>query len=664
MAWAIFLGVVAGVVLAILSNWLYDILRDRGVLPPRPSVKRILAVIAFAIPLIVLVALPNIIGSIQSKPSGSERNKVVELARLGRGSVGEVTWSPDGRLLAQATSVGLYLYDTNTYNDPNYIAEGFAIDSLSFSPDGQTIATTSDDGAMRVWSIPDGELVNSYGLPSGSLTRALYSPDKVHIASISNRSSIHVWNINQTSEPKHASFPSPVVAFAFTSDGTSLLIGLESGSIVMISVSNVQSIQVIADGLPTIRSLAISSDGTFLAAGVGEKYIRLWNLKTLEYLYELDAQSGVVNSLKFLPDGKHLVAMSAIYIEFWNVETRELLDYIENGKSLIINLDVSPDGNFVASSSYDQKVIVWNLQNKRKVSEFPYNFGFSLFSISPDGHMIAAVDRIVNHTEIVIWDAQQKLEKQRISWQDGNVHHILYADDGKLYIADYKDQQIRIWELVNERALINSFNISEELETDFSTSILFNKDVTMVAFRSINRRLTVWDINTGGVIFEYSFAENDVGFDMAFSPTEEIMAISSGQKIQLWYKETMEVRELQGRQSSIANSNITFSPNGKYVAIASDNSIYVWQVSLSELIYKVPAHTRLIFALDFSPNNLTLASVSADETIRLIRANDGMLQETIRGHSAEILGVKFSPKGDVIVSGSNDGTIRLWGPLP
>ena len=38
-------------------------------------------------------------------------------ARFGKGSVRELTYSPDGSLLAVGTNIGIWLYDTKTYQE-------------------------------------------------------------------------------------------------------------------------------------------------------------------------------------------------------------------------------------------------------------------------------------------------------------------------------------------------------------------------------------------------------------------------------------------------------------------------------------------------------------------------------------------------------------------
>jgi drug/metabolite transporter (DMT)-like permease len=53
-------GVAASVVLGAISNWIYDVLRDRGVFPHRPTVRAVAIIVLASVPLLLFVVLPEI----------------------------------------------------------------------------------------------------------------------------------------------------------------------------------------------------------------------------------------------------------------------------------------------------------------------------------------------------------------------------------------------------------------------------------------------------------------------------------------------------------------------------------------------------------------------------------------------------------------------------
>lgn len=75
-------------------------------------------------------------------------------ARLGRGSVRDMAFSPDGQHFAVGTNIGLWLYEPSTLS-PIALWEtdrGY-IDNVTFSPDSQWIALHRYHEAIRVWDI-------------------------------------------------------------------------------------------------------------------------------------------------------------------------------------------------------------------------------------------------------------------------------------------------------------------------------------------------------------------------------------------------------------------------------------------------------------------------------------------------------------------------------
>ena len=74
------------------------------------------------------------------------------------GRISQLKYSPDGTRLAVVSSIGIWLYDTQTYNEVTLLKGDSQLTySAAFTSDGQTLASGSADGSIRLWNATTGE---------------------------------------------------------------------------------------------------------------------------------------------------------------------------------------------------------------------------------------------------------------------------------------------------------------------------------------------------------------------------------------------------------------------------------------------------------------------------------------------------------------------------
>ena len=75
-------------------------------------------------------------------------------ARLDKGTISEIAYSPDGKYLAVAISTEIWLYDAQTGKELNLLTgHTDVVISIAFSPDGNTLASIALDGTMLLWEL-------------------------------------------------------------------------------------------------------------------------------------------------------------------------------------------------------------------------------------------------------------------------------------------------------------------------------------------------------------------------------------------------------------------------------------------------------------------------------------------------------------------------------
>ncbi len=124
-------------------------------------------------------------------------------ARLGKGRLNEIAYSPDGALLAVVSSVGIWLYNTETLQELALLTGHTGdVASVSFSPNGSTLASGSWDETVRLWDVATGSLKTELTGHTDEVASVSFSPDGLTLASGGSYGAILLWDTApETPEP-------------------------------------------------------------------------------------------------------------------------------------------------------------------------------------------------------------------------------------------------------------------------------------------------------------------------------------------------------------------------------------------------------------------------------------------------------------------------------
>jgi WD40 repeat protein/tRNA A-37 threonylcarbamoyl transferase component Bud32 len=591
--------------------------------------------------------------------SPGSAKRVVPLAQWGKGTANEIAWSPNDSFLAVASSTGIYLYDSQTLREVNFIKTEAWVWSVAFSPDGEILASVLSDETVRLWRVSDGKLLDIFKGHTDGISSVAFSPDGETVASGSYDHTVKLWSVSSGSLLRTLNgHNSSVWSVAFSPDGHILASGSYDKTVRLWQVSDGSLMQILTGHGDGIASIAFSPDGETLASGSSgrnENSLRLWRISDGSLLRIFDEKMSNVVSVTFSPDGDFLASGSYDgKVRLWRVSDGSLLREMAAPYDYISGVAFSPDGEVLASETDDDRVRLWRVSDGLLLSVME-EFTNSIESLTflPDGETLASAS---NYSTVRLWRIS---DGSLLSARNGYNHYedcLAFSPNGEMMAAGSQDNIVLLLQ-VPDGSLLRTM----EGHKGDVRSVAFSPDGKILASGSFND-VRLWQVSDGTLLYKLEGHTSGVG-TLAFSPDGETLASGSFDKtVRLWrVSDGSLLRTLEGFTDWVGS--LAFSPNGEILASgSSDNKVRLWRVSDGSLLRTFSKHTSGVWGLAFSPDGEVLASGSSDDTLRLWRVSDGSLLRTLEAYSPDNL--VFSPDGRLLASGSNDGIVRLWGVIP
>jgi WD40 repeat protein/tetratricopeptide (TPR) repeat protein len=579
-----------------------------------------------------------------------------------------VTFSPDGQTLASGSrdrTVKIWHPDGTLLQTLKGHTD--AVTSVSFSPDGQTLASASLDKTVQIWN--KNPITGEFDLKPYKTLRGHkdwvysvnFSPDGELLATASKDTTIKLWRKDGTLVKilrghrgwvNWVNFSPDGQLIASSSDDKTVKIWRRDGSLVTTLQGHQQGVTV----------AVFSPDGKFLASAGRDKTVKLWrreNNNTKDSfdfrLYKnLRQHSSTVWSVSFSSDSKKLASAGEDNtINLWSV-TGTLLKTFKGHSDAVVTIAFSPNNKLLASGSFDKSVKLWSLNAPTPPTLQGHQDRVLSVTWSPNGQMLASgsSDRTVKLWKKYTSNGEFKTRLYKtLVGHTSKVPSVSFDPKGKMLASGSYDKTVKLWRL--DGTLIMTLHGHR----DSVMSVNFSPDGQFLASASKDKTVKLW--NRQGKLLKTLMGHQGWVNSVNFSPDSQILASASDdQTVKLWNREGKLLKTFSPHDSWVLG--VSFSPTDELLASASwDNTVKLWRRDGTLLKTLLKGYSDSVNAVTFSPNGELLAAASWDSTVKLW-SHEGKLIKSLNGHRAPVLSVSFSPDGQTLASASDDNTIILW----
>jgi WD40 repeat protein/tRNA A-37 threonylcarbamoyl transferase component Bud32 len=534
------------------------------------------------------------------------------LLRGHRDQVLTVAFAPDGRRLASGSLDGeLRLWDAERAEPLWAIrAHEQRIHGLAFQPGGELVATVSGDGTVRLWDAASGAARQSVTAHAGAATAVAFAPDGKRFATVGADGVARIFEAAGTAQGSVLRGQAgPSFAVAFHPRGGVVAAGGADGAVHLWEVERGTALRTLRGHGGEVRALAFDESGRGLASAGADRSVRLWDSDTGEPTGTLGEHEGAVLGVAFLSDGRLASGGVGNVVRLWSLGAAGDHEERAGHEASVYGTSFHPGGAMLASGGFDGVVRLWDV---------------------PSGREIAA-----------------------LRGHDEGIYDVAFDPAGRWLASGGVDGTVRLWRvgggaptvLAGHRAKIYAVGFSPDGRT------LASGDAAGALFlRSLGPQ------GEPTAVRELASGSGLVG--LAFRADGRVLATAHRDKtVRLWDLERDAASRVLGRHADRV-FGVSFHPDGKLLASSSaDRKVRLWDVETGEVSREIEQPGRAYW-LAFHPDGKRLG-VAGSDGARIWDLEAGVAIRLV-GHAGEVNGFRFSRDGGLAATTSDDRSVRLW----
>ena len=404
---------------------------------------------------------------------------------------GEV--SPDGAVVAVADGRDVVLLDAATLTEQRRLEGQANLTTLQFSRDGTRFATGTENGAVTLWDIDTGAVVDQFRGHSGTVRELAFSPDGATLYTVSQDRSLLAWDLDGSRRfvAEHRAPETPANAdYAIVAPSgerityVSGLSGQPDAMQFLDLTANEMSprVEVGHGGIGDVRPRPPGYDQVATTGRDG--FVRIWERSTGRLLSERDVDG---QRLAYSADGERILVGTADgEVSVIDADTLEPLAPRIQLDHRVVRLHASPDNRTAIALTSAPGIALFDTIDGTVLHERPIELDPISADFSPDGERAA----IATETgEVGVLDVSTaEWVRTPVDGHHNTAITVRYSPDGDTLVSGGLDGRVALWD-GNTGALLGSVVASPNV----ATAAGFAPDGHTVVIASTDGTLARWD---------------------------------------------------------------------------------------------------------------------------------------------------------------------------